>query len=71
MFLLHDYPFSHPIKEMFTKIWSENLKGRDHSEVRRRWEYIIRMDLLHLHLDRFQWWAVVNTVMNVQGPCSV
>jgi hypothetical protein len=44
----------------------------------RRWQDNIRMDLkeigwegvdwMHLALDRDQWWAVVNTVMNLQVP---
>jgi hypothetical protein len=43
---------------------------------RRRWEDWMRMDLgeiewgcvewIHLAQDRDQWWAVVNTVMNLQ-----
>jgi hypothetical protein len=48
---------------------------------RRRWEDNIRMDLseiewegvdwTHLHLDRDQWWALVNTVMNLRAPLKV
>jgi hypothetical protein len=44
----------------------------------RRWENNIRMDLreigwegvdwIHLALDRDQWWAVVNMVMNLRVP---
>jgi hypothetical protein len=58
---------------MRTKCWSENLKGRDHSEDRLRWEDKIRMDLkeigwkrvdwMHLAQDKDQWWAPVNAVM--------
>jgi hypothetical protein len=45
---------------------------------RRRWEDNIRMDLrevrwegmdwIHLAQDRDQWWAVVNTAMNLRVP---
>jgi hypothetical protein len=45
---------------------------------RRRWEDNIRMGLreigwggagwMHLRQDRDQWWAVVNTVMNLRVP---
>jgi hypothetical protein len=45
---------------------------------RRRWEYTIRMDLREIEIDRanwiqlvqdsFQWWAYVNTVMNLRVP---
>jgi hypothetical protein len=57
-----------------TKIRRRNLnwKGRDQSE------YNIRMDLteiawdvvewIHLAQDKHQWWAVVNTVMNLRVP---
>jgi len=55
---------------MHTKRLSVNLKVRDHAEdLRRRWEYDIRMDLketgwegvdwIHLIQDRDQWWAPV------------
>jgi len=60
------------------KIWSENLKGRSHSEDRRRREDNIRMDLreicwegvewIHLDQDRYQWQTLVNTVMNLWVP---
>jgi hypothetical protein len=33
---------------MYKTFLSENLKGRDHVENRRRWEYNIRMDLREL-----------------------
>jgi hypothetical protein len=60
---------------MYTQFWSENLKGRDHSEDRRRWEDNIRMDLreigwegvdrVHVAQDRDQWRrAVVKTVIS-------
>jgi hypothetical protein len=45
---------------------------------RRRWQDNIKMDLteigwegvdwIHLAEDRDRWWAVVNTVMNLQVP---
>jgi hypothetical protein len=45
---------------------------------RRRWEIIIKMDLREIGIDvanwirlaenRVQWWAFVNTVMNLQVP---
>jgi hypothetical protein len=45
---------------------------------RRRWEDTIKMDLreigfgyvdwIHLAQNRDRWWAVVNTVMNLQVP---
>jgi hypothetical protein len=64
---------------MNTKFWSENMKGREHSEdgrPRRRWEENIRMDLrkigwegvnrIHLSQYKGHWRAVVNTVMNLR-----
>jgi hypothetical protein len=49
-----------------------------HGRPRRRWEGNIRTDLgeiewegadwIHLAQDRNQWWAVVNTVMNLRVP---
>jgi hypothetical protein len=51
-------------------------KGRPFGIPRRGWEDDIRMDLteirwavvdwIHLAQDRDQWWAVVNTVMNLR-----
>jgi hypothetical protein len=40
---------------------------------RRRWEDNIRMDLretdwIHHAQNRDQWWALVNTIMNLQVP---
>jgi hypothetical protein len=55
----------------------ENLKGRDLSEDRRRFEDNIRMgvreivrevvDWIHLAQNRDQWWALVNIEMNFWG----
>jgi hypothetical protein len=64
---------------MLTKCSSENLKGRDYSSRHRpRLEDNIRMnlteigwetvDLIHLVLDRDQWQALVNTLMNFWVP---
>jgi hypothetical protein len=56
---------------MYTKSWSENLKGTDHH--RHGWEHSIGMNLrgmgwegvnwIRLAQDRNLWRAVVNTVM--------
>jgi hypothetical protein len=49
---------------MHTNFCLENLKGRP----RHRWEVNIGMDLwtsVHLAQDRDQWWALVNTVLNL------
>jgi hypothetical protein len=50
----------------------ENLKGKDHSEnsvitaLREvGWEDV---GWMHLAQDRDKWWALVNTVMNIQVP---
>jgi hypothetical protein len=56
---------------MLKKCWSENLKGRDHSERRRhRWDENTKMnrngigckdvDWIHVAQDTVQLWAVVN-----------
>jgi len=37
--------------------WSENLKGKDHSE---------DVDCIHLAQDRNQWLSVLNTVMSLR-----
>jgi hypothetical protein len=64
---------------MYRIFWSENLKGRDHSEDidvdgkiilewifgKVGWEVEERMLLFR---DRDQWWAVVNTVINLWLP---
>jgi hypothetical protein len=64
---------------MHTKCWSENLKGRESWEdLGIDWEYNIRMSLgeigwegvdwINLAQDRDQWWAFVNTVVNIWVP---
>jgi hypothetical protein len=61
------------------KILVENPEGkRPLGRRRHRWEDNIRMDLrelgwevvdwIHLAQDRDQWWAVLNTVMNLRDP---
>jgi hypothetical protein len=61
------------------KIWSENFKReRSLGRSRRRWEGNIGMDFrkigwevvdwTHLAQDSDQWWALVNTVMNLRVP---
>jgi hypothetical protein len=62
---------------MDTKHWSKNLK-RPNGRLRCRWEDNIKTDLreigwevmdpLHLAQDRDQWWAFVNTVINLRAP---
>jgi hypothetical protein len=64
---------------MHTKFWSENPKGRGHSEDQRprsRWRDNIRMDWgigwegvawMHLAQDRDKLQAFENTVMNLFG----
>jgi hypothetical protein len=62
---------------MHTKFWSENLKGRDHSEDKGvDWEDNIRMNLkkiwwegvywIHLARDRDRWPTLVNTVVKLR-----
>jgi hypothetical protein len=51
-------------------------EGRPFGRLRHKWEGIIRMDLsetgwvvrdcMHVAQDRDQWWAFVNTAMNLQ-----
>jgi hypothetical protein len=64
---------------MNTKFWSENLKGRDHSEDtgvdgRKILERILGkygegiVDWIHLAQDRDKWQALVITVMNFRVP---
>jgi len=61
---------------MHTLFLVGKLKGkRSIGRPRRRWEDNVRMylmeirwegvDWMHLSRDRYQWWAVVNTVMNL------
>jgi hypothetical protein len=59
-------------REICTKLWSENLKGRELGRQRHIWEDNIRTDVRELgwegvdwiHLDGNQWWDLVNTVTN-------
>jgi len=66
------------------KFWSEHQKERDHLEelgIRHKWEYRIIMDLrdvgcedmdrIHLTSGRDHWWALVNTIMNLQVPWKI
>jgi hypothetical protein len=64
---------------MCTKFWLENLKGKDCLEDpgvdgRIILEWILEreigweVDWIHLAQGRNQWWAVFNTVMNLQVP---
>jgi hypothetical protein len=60
--------------EVFTGFWLGSPKGRP----RHRWEDNIKMDLRKIGIDgvnwtqlakdRLQWWACVNTVMNLWVP---
>jgi hypothetical protein len=64
--------------EVFTGFLLGRPKIRDHWEDRRRWEDNIKMDLreigidgtnwIRLAQDRVQWWAFVDTVMNLRVP---
>jgi hypothetical protein len=54
---------------MRTELWSENLKGRDHSEklgvdgmIILEWKYGGNAQ------DRNQWWALVNPVVKLRVP---
>jgi hypothetical protein len=62
---------------MHLKFRLESLKGRDHSEdldVCKRiiLEWILGKcglaDWIHMSQNRDQWWALVNTLMNLQVP---
>jgi hypothetical protein len=61
---------------MHTRVWLENLKGRDHLEDpgmegikmdfgETGWEGV---DWLHLTQDRAQQWALMNMVINLYVP---
>jgi hypothetical protein len=65
--------------EVFTGFWFGGPKiKRPLARPRRRWEDNIKLDLretgideanrIQLAQDRIQWWAVVNTVMNLWVP---
>jgi hypothetical protein len=65
--------------EVFTGFWLGSLRvGNTLGRHRRRWEDNIKIDLretgidgvnwIQLAQDRVQWWACVNTVMNLQVP---
>jgi hypothetical protein len=64
---------------MHTKFWLESLKKkRPLRRYRHSWEDNIKIDLrkigwegvdwIHLAQNRDQWWALVNTVMNLWVP---
>jgi hypothetical protein len=61
---------------MHTKIWSEIVKGRDHSKnlsvdrnmILERISGKQGVDWMHLAQDRDQWQALVNKVMNLHVP---
>jgi hypothetical protein len=65
---------------MRTEFWSENLKARDHLkslsiDERTILEWILDkwgggedVEWVHLPQRRNQWWAIVNTVMNLLNP---
>jgi hypothetical protein len=52
---------------MRTKCYSENIKGRNHKEDVSTDGNII-LEWIHLAQERDQWWALVNTVMNLRVP---
>jgi hypothetical protein len=62
---------------MYTKLQSENLK-KENERGMRRWKNNIKMglketgceviDWVYPAQDRIQWWAFVNTVMNLHVP---
>jgi len=63
---------------MHTQFWLKNRKGTDHSEdvdedgmIILQWMFKeIGWDVnwIHVSQDRYRWWAVVNTVMNLWAP---
>jgi hypothetical protein len=66
--------------EILLRLWSENLKERSYSEDLGADERIIfewtlgklggggGVDWMQMAQDRDQWWALVNTVMNLRVP---
>jgi hypothetical protein len=54
--------------------WLESVKGRDHSDLSEDVSIILNRiwckDWIHLAQDRGQWWAFVNTLINIRGPYS-
>jgi hypothetical protein len=46
-------------QEMHTKFWSENMKGRDHSAVRIRWEDNGRIELRETGWKNVVWMRLV------------
>jgi hypothetical protein len=64
--------------EVFTGFWLGGAKKRPLGRPRRRWEDNIKMDLteteieganwIQLPQDRVQWYAFVDTVMNLRIP---
>jgi hypothetical protein len=62
-------------REMYTELWWEDLKGRNHSEDMCRWGCNIGMyfretgwdgvDWMNLAQDRDHWWALVSKVLNL------
>jgi hypothetical protein len=63
---------------MRTEVLWRNLKVRELGRSKRKWEDNIKMDFrklgwkgvdwIHLVQDRYQWCALVNTVMNLRVP---
>jgi hypothetical protein len=66
------------MRNSYMILFSKHEGKRPLGRPRRRWEGNIRMDLreggwegmdwIHLAQDRDQWWAVVNTLMNLLVP---
>jgi hypothetical protein len=65
-------------EEVFTGFWLGGQKRRELGKPRRRWEDNIKIYLTEIEIDgsnwiqlaqdRVQWWAFVNTVMNLRVP---
>jgi hypothetical protein len=65
----------HERRKLHTKFGFENTKGRDHLGILGVvWRIILKwisnkmavmMDWIHLAQERVQWWALVNTVLNL------